>query len=595
MKKHMGKKLIAFLLAAAMLFVMAPSVLAAEAKSENIVVLYVNDVHCGVDAGSPEGTMGYANLAALKKEVEAENAYVTLIDAGDAIQGEAIGTLSDGAYLVDIMNYIGFDLATYGNHEFDYGMDVALSLLTASDAQYIACNFTDLKTGGLVADPYSIVDYGGLKIAYVGIATPESFTKSTPVYFQDENGNYIYGFCEGGNGQELYDAVQSSIDAAAAEGADVIIAVGHLGTDSASAPWRSYDVIANTTGLDAFIDGHSHSTIAGEAVKDKNGEDVILTSTGTKMEHIGKMTITPEGEITTELISGYTEVDADTDAYVKSIQAQFEDKLNEVVARSDVELVINDPVTGERIIRSQETNLGDLCADAYRVVLGADIGMINGGGIRAALEPGDITYGDIIAVHPYGNMMCVVEASGQEILDTLEVAAQMAPGENGSFQHVSGLKYTINTAIKSSVVMDDKGMLVSIGDTRRVCNVQILQDDGSYAPIDPNATYTLASHNYMIKQGGSGVDHFMDNKLIADEVMIDNQVLINYIRDELGGVVGEEYADPYGQGRITLVDTEPVPETGDAGMPACAVLLVCVMGLACLVKKRSLCENDQMI
>ena len=586
MEKNIGKKLIAFLVAVVLLIAMAPGVFAAEENGEDIVVLYVNDVHCGVDAGSPEGTMGYANLAALKKELESQHTYVTLVDAGDAIQGEAIGTLSDGAYLVDIMNYIGFDFATYGNHEFDYGMDVALSLLTESNAQYIACNFTDLKTGDLVTDAYRIVEYGDLKVAYVGIATPETFTKSTPTYFQDENGNYIYGFCEGGDGQELYDAVQSSIDAATAEGADVVIALGHLGTDPASAPWRSYDVIANTTGLDAFIDGHSHSTIAGETVKNKDGKDVVLTSTGTKLANIGKMTISPDGEITTELISNYTGVDADTDAYVKSTQSQFEDKLNEVVARSEVELVINDPVTGERIIRNLETNLGDRCADAYRVVLGADIGMVNGGGIRAALKPGDITYGDIIAVHPYGNMMCVVEASGQEILDTLEVAAQAAPGEFGSFQHVSGLKYTINTAIETSVVMDDKGMLQSIGDTRRVSNVQVLQKDGTYAPIDPNATYTLASHNYMIKQGGSGVAHFMDNKLIADEVMIDNQVLINYIRDELGGVVGQDYANPYGQGRITIVNTEPVPETGDEIMLLPALIMACMMSLGVLFKKR---------
>lgn len=588
MEKHILKKLLPFLLVVVMLLTINPAVFATEEASEDVVILYVNDVHCGVDANSPEGSMGYANLAALKKELEQTHDYVTLVDAGDAIQGEAIGTLSDGAYLVDIMNYVGFDYAIFGNHEFDYGMDMALSLKETSNAQYLACNFEDLRTGELVTKPYSIAAYGDLMAAYVGIATPETFTKSTPTHFQDENGDYIYGFREGGNGQELYDAVQSAVDAATAEGADIVIALGHLGTDPASAPWRSYDVIANTTGLDAFIDGHSHSTIAGELVTNKDGENVLLTSTGTKMENIGKMTITPAGEITTELVSGYTNVDPDTDAYIKSIQSNFEDKLNEVVAKSDVELVVNDPVTGERIIRSRETNLGDLVADAYRVTLGADIGMVNGGGIRAAIQPGEITYGDLIAVHPYGNMMCVVEATGQEILDTLEVAAQMAPGENGSFQHVSGLKYTINTAIASSVVMDDKGMLQSIGDTRRVCNVQVLGEDGTYAPIDPDATYTLASHNYMIKQGGSGVDHFMNNKLIADEVMIDNQVLIDYIRDELGGVVGLEYADPYGQGRITIIHTEPSPETADAGMCLpMAVMVICLLSVTALVKKKT--------
>jgi 2',3'-cyclic-nucleotide 2'-phosphodiesterase (5'-nucleotidase family) len=523
MKKHILKKMIPFLLVALFLLTATPVAFAAGEAGGDVVILYVNDVHCGVDAGTPEGSMGYANLAALKKELAQTHSYVTLVDAGDAIQGDAIGTLSDGAYLVDIMNYVGFDYAVFGNHEFDYGMDVTLSLLENADAEYLACNFEDLRTGELVAKPYSLETYGDLTVAYVGVATPESFTKSTPTYFQDENGNYIYGFREGGNGQELYDTVQSAVDAARAEGADLVIALGHLGTDTASAPWRSYDVIANTTGLDAFIDGHSHSTIAGETVENKAGEPVILTSTGEKMSNIGKMTITSDGAISTELVSGYSKVDPDTDAYIKSIQSNFEEKLNEVVASSDVELVINDPVTGKRIIRSKETNLGDLVADAYRVVLGADIGMVNGGGIRAAIQPGDITYGDLIAVHPYGNMMCVVEAKGWEILDLLEVAAMAAPEELGSFMHVSGLKFTINTAVASSVVLDNKGMLQSIGDTRRVMDVQVFQDDGSYAPIDPAATYTLASHNYMIKQGGCSVDYFMDNKLLADEVMIDNQ------------------------------------------------------------------------
>lgn len=587
MKNHMLARIAALVLVCALVALNASAVFAAEQKSADIVVLYVNDIHCSVDAGSPEGSMGYANLAALKKELQTQHEFVTLVDAGDAIQGEAIGTLSNGSYLTDIMNYVGVDVATFGNHEFDYGMDVALALANGSNAQYIACNFRDLRTGKLVTEPYTVVDYGIMQVAYIGIATPETFTKSTPTHFQDENGNYIYSFCENDDGQELYQAVQNSIDAAEAEGADVIIALGHLGTDPASAPWRSYDVIANTVGLDAFIDGHSHSTIAGEKVQNQAGEDVLLTSTGTKMEHIGKMVITADGQITTELFSGYTAVDPETDAYIKGIQAQFQDKLGEVVARTEVNLVVNDPVTGQRIVRNRETNLGDLCADAYRVALGADIGMVNGGGIRAELAVGDITYGDIIAVHPYGNMMCVVEATGQEILDTLEVAAQAAPGEYGSFQHVSGLKYTINTAVASTVVMDSKGMLESIGDTRRVCNVQVLQEDGTYAPIDPSATYTLASHNYMIKNGGSGVDFFMDNKLIADEVMIDNQVLIGYIRDTLDGVVGEAYANPYGQGRITIVHQEPVPGTGDSVLLLCVVLMASLMSLTVLIKKRS--------
>ncbi len=556
-------------------------VMAAEAP---LVILYTGDVHCGIEAG--EDSMGYANLVALKKELQTQFDHVALVDAGDAIQGEAIGTLTDGTDLVTIMDQVGYDIGVFGNHEFDYGMDRALALLTEANMDYLACNFIDLRTGDPVTDGYRIIRYGELDVAYVGIATPESFTKSTPTYFQDENGNYIYSFCEKNNGQQLYDAVQYAVDSAIGEGADVVIAVGHLGTDLASAPWRSIDVIANTTGIDAFIDGHSHSVIPGETVENKEGKPVTLTATGTKMSHIGKMTVAADGTVTTELVENYTVIDEETDAFIKEIQGKFDEKLNEVVAQSEVTLVVNDPVTGERIIRNRETNLGDLCADAYRIVLGADIGMTNGGGIRAEIAPGDVTYGDIIAVHPYGNTMCVVEAQGWEILELLEVGAMAAPEELGSFMHVSGLKYTIDTTVASTVVLDDYGMLVSTGDSVRVKNVQVLQDDGTYVPIDPQATYTMASHNYMIKEGGCSVAHFMDNKLLQDEVMIDNQLLITYIRDYLGGAIGDQYAQPYGDGRITIV-TEQVPETGDDLVaPVGLVLVVSLTTLLCLLKRR---------
>ncbi len=554
MRSKISNRVLSVLMALVMVLTVLPTMaFAAETKSDDIVILYTNDVHCGVDAGKPKGSMGYANLAAYKKEMEATHNNVVLVDAGDAIQGEAIGTLSDGDYLVDIMNFVGYDFATYGNHEFDYGMDKALGLLTKSKATYLSCNFMDLRTDKTVTDAYAIETYGDVKVAYVGIATPETITKSTPTYFQDENGNYIYGFCQGGDGQDLYDAVQKSVDAAKAEGADYIIGLGHLGVDEQSAPWRSTDVIANTTGFDAMIDGHSHSTIAGQMVKDKEDKEVLLSSTGTKLMNIGKMTISADGKITTELVNNYTEVDAETDEYIKGIQAQFEDKLNEVVAKTEVPLVVNNPTTGNRLIRSQETNLGNLCADAYRTVLKTDIAFVNGGGIRADISAGDITYGDVIAVHPFGNMACSVEATGQEIIDALEMASRSAPDANGGFLQVSGLKYTIDTNVPSSVVLDDDKMFVEVAGDRRVKDVQVLNKDGKYEPIDLNATYSLASHNYMLLSGGDGINMFMDNKVIQKDVMADNLVLITYIRDTLNGVVGKEYSDINGEGRISYV------------------------------------------
>ncbi len=557
MQRKSFARFLAALLVVAMIAVLLPTAAFAQEKSNDIVVLYTNDVHCGVDATYDKETnamttMGYANLAAYKKAMEAEHAYVTLVDAGDAIQGDAIGTLSNGSYLIDIMNQVHYDFATFGNHEFDYGMDVALSLLKKSEAKYLSCNFIDLKTSKTVADPYEMETYGDLRVAYVGISTPETFTKSTPTYFQDENGNYIYGFCEGNDGKDLYQAVQNAIDSARNEGADVVIAVGHCGIDEQSEPWTSSSIIANTTGLDAFIDGHSHSTIPGEVVKNKENKDVILTSTGTKLANIGKMTISESGKITTELVSQYEGVDDETAKYIDGIKSQYEDMLNEVVAKTDVDLTTMHPVTGKRMVRNNETNLGDLCADAYRNVLGADIAFVNGGGIRADIPAGDITYGQIISVHPYGNMACVIEATGQQIIDALEHAARSFPGENGGFLQVSGLCYTIDRNIPSTVKVDDKNMFVSVEGARRVSNVGVLnQETGEYEPIDVNKTYTVASHNYMLKSAGDGFSMFQGCKVLQDEVMIDNQVLIVYLRDYLKGEVGEEYGYAYGEGRIT--------------------------------------------
>lgn len=576
MKKH-GKKVLSLILAGAMMWSSALPVFAANENTapdaDDIVVLYTNDIHCTSDDG-----MSYAAIAGYKSEMEA--AYgadnVTLVDNGDAIQGAVLGTLSDGEWIVDIMNEVGYDLAIPGNHEFDFGMDQFLDIAKNQAAyQYLSCNFLD-KDGNAVLDPYKIVSYGDTDIAYIGISTPETLSKSTPAFFQDENGNYIYGFCQGENGQELYDRVQDTVDAARADGADYVVALAHLGEDLQSQPWMSTDVIANTTGIDAVLDGHSHTVDAEQIVKNADGEDVVLSQTGTKAESIGQLTIDPAtGEMSTQLVK-LADVATDSPAYtaaqsyIQSIQDKYHAVTEEVVAQTTVDLTVNDPATGERRVRSAETNLGDLCADAYREVMGADIGFVNGGGVRADIKAGDVTYGDIIAVHPFGNMACLAEVSGQQILDALELGSMyVGTAESGGFLQVSGLKYTINTQLPSSVVVDDTGAFVEVSGARRVSDVQVEnRETGAYEPLDPAATYTLASHNYMLKQGGDGFTMFGEDniKLLLDETMVDNEVLIDYLTENLDGVIGETYADPYGQGRITI-NNEPVeiPEepTGD--------------------------------
>lgn len=576
------------------------------AADKDIVVLYTNDVHCGVD-----DNIGYAGLALYKKEMLAQTPYVALVDGGDAIQGAPIGTLSDGGYLIDIMNKVGYDFAVPGNHEFDYGMPRFLELAGKLNCGYYSSNFMDLRTGSAVFAPYKMFTYGNTKVAFVGATTPESFTKSTPTYFQDGNGTYIYGFCEDESGKKLYTQIQASVDQAKAEGAEIVVLVGHLGENGTTDQWTSDNVIKNTAGIDAVIDGHSHE-VYNKYVKNKDGKDVLLTQTGTKLKNIGKLTIKTDGTMTSEMVTEVPEgvvkstytvkkgdslsriakrelgsydryreiynsnravlkdpnvltvgsqliipaksavtadgraIDYDTDRFIKAIQSQYNETLKTVIGRTDTELTINDPATGNRAVRSGETNLGDLCADAYRVVLGADISLSNGGGVRASIKPGNITYNDTLTVFPFGNMGCVAEVKGQQIKDALEMASKNYPKESGGFLQVSGLTYTINSQTPSSVQVDEKGNFLKVNGAYRVSDIMV-----GGTPLDVNKTYTVASHNYMLKSGGDGMTMFKGSKIIRDEVITDVDLLSSYIRNQLGGNVGSDYANPAGQGRIT--------------------------------------------
>ena len=544
------KRLLTILLAVCLVAAMMPSmVFAANAKSDDIVVLYTNDVHCGID-----DSIGYAGLAAYKADKLKETKNVVLVDAGDAIQGDLAGALSKGDYIVDIMNQVGYDVAVPGNHEFDFGMDQFLALTKKSNAKYISSNFTDTKANKTVFDPYVIKELGGKKVAFVGISTPESITKSTPAFFQDEKGNYIYDFCNDKTGKKLYKAVQNAIDAAKAEGADYVIALGHMGIDDQSKPWTSREVIANTTGLNAFIDGHSHSTVASEAVKDKDGKEVTLSQTGTKLAAIGELIITADGKISTSLVTDYAAKDEKTASLIKEVKDKIEAVSSKKVGTSEVLLTTLD-AEGKRAVRNQETTMGNFCADAYRIIGGADIGVVQGGGVRADIKAGDVTYGDIIALHPWGNMYGVIEATGQQILDALELGARSTPDEVGGFLQVSGISYEIDTTVPSTVVTDENAMFVKVAGARRVVNVKV-----GGVPIDPKKTYTVASTTYILTQQGDGFTMFDGCKEVTKESLVDTEVIQKYI-EKLGGTIGQQYAKTEGRIKVlTASDKAPIKE-----------------------------------
>ena len=554
------KKLLSLLMVLTMLLCVVPG-MAEESTSKltkDVVILFTSDVHCGIDQG-----FGYAGLYAVKQQLAKTN-NVLLVDDGDAIQGEPVGTVTHGSAIIDLMNTVGYDVAIPGNHEYDYGMENFMNLTKQAKFPYISCNFT--KNGELVFPAYVIKEVEGVKIGFIGVTTPETLTKDTPKNFQDDKGNFIYSFMEDGTGEKLYAAVQTAADDARKAGADYVIAIAHLGNEASSFPYNYADVLSHTTGIDALVDGHSHDTDQ-LVMKNKDGKDVIRAACGTKLEGIGYVTISAkDGSLSYGLYTWHNSASAPAllgieNEVSKAVSAATDGlnaELSKVVAKTAVDLTINDPTAKDangspvRIIRNAETNLGDLCADAYRDQTGAQVAIVNGGGIRASISAGDITLNDIMKVHPFGNQILVLEVTGQQLLDALEFASRDVPNECGSFLQVSGMTYEIHTYIKSSCTMDDKGVFTGVSGEYRVKNVKI----GDEA-LDLTKTYTLAGHDHTLLNGGGGMSMFNGCKVVKKNVKLDNQVLIDYIVDTLGGVVGEAYANPYGQGRIVAVPTAP--------------------------------------
>ena len=547
----------------------------------DVTILYTNDVHTYIDNKSPKPT--YAAIAALKKSIEDTGRDVLLVDAGDHIQGTAYGSMDDGATIIELMNEAGYDLATPGNHEFDYGMARAKAVIREADFPYVSCNWVDLRTGFNVLPSVKFFFVGGRKIAFVGVTTPETFTKSTPAYFMnDAQTKYIYDILGGEDGQKLYDAVQKAIDKAEFWGADTIIGLGHLGVDPSSSPWTSEEVIAHTHGFTAFIDGHSHTVMANKQVTDASGKAVTLTQTGSYFKNIGKMTVGADGTITTELIDTYEGLDAAVAATASNWISAVDDMLGEEIAVGDTKFYINDPATGKRRIRSGETNLGDFVADGIYTYfneieeLHCDIAIMNGGGIRTDVEAGPWSFKTCKTVSPFGNVACLMSVTGQQIQDALEFGARFAGAEgkeNGGFLQVAGARYTIHPMIPNTVQTNDKNVWTGSAATPRVSNVEIYdKTTGTYKPLDPNATYALAGMNYTLRNLGDGFAMFDGATLIKDYVSEDYLVMSSYAA-MFGGVDANglphlasanspladypgyliNYEDPYGAGRIQMI------------------------------------------
>lgn len=504
-----------------------------------IVIVYDNDVHCAVD--------GYAKLVALRNQQKRIADYVTTVSCGDFTNGGIIGAASKGELIVDIMNEVGYDVVTLGNHEFDYGVEQMLKLTDELNANVVSSNFKNCQTNDYVFPTYNIVSYGNVDVAYLGFTTTSS---GTSVMFEDGNGNKLYTLMR----DEFYQNAQNVIDEARAEGAEYVIALTHLGDlEQDGGHPSSVNLINNTNGIDAVIDAHDHNIIEERFEMNKDGKSVLLTSSGSHFQYVGMVSINTDGTIESMLVdvtSGTVPTDAGTQQFVDNIKEEVDLQGQWSVGHSDVYLTVYDE-DGNYIIRLQETNIGDFCADAYRSYTNTDVAFINAAGIRAEINVGDVTFNDVLALQPFANEIVTATITGQQLMDVLEFSVSSLPEMSSAFLQVSGLRFEVNASVPSPVVFDvanDMYSYVGNGE-RRVSNLQILDSEtAEYFPVDLGCVYTVTSVDYLLTElGCSGILRYAepDNTYWTT----DTEVIINYI-EKLGGVIGSEYEDV--EGRITI-------------------------------------------
>lgn len=504
------RKYLSIILAVVMLLSMQITFVFADTETaEPIVILHTNDIHSKVD-----GALGYASVKGWKDYYESRGSAVLVLDAGDNLHGFPVANLSRGGNIVELMNAAGYTAMTPGNHDFNYGAARLIELSKMMSFDLLSANFTD-QAGTPVFKACNIYTAGDKKIGIIGISTPETATKTNPLNVQ----GYLF------NEDKIAALVQAEIDGLEAAGADYIVALGHLGLDLESAPYRSTDLIAGVTGLDVFIDGHSHTSLeTGQIVKDKAGNDVLLAQTGTQFAAIGKIGV--DGDKITASLIKEAKPDDTVQAIITEQLAEIQPQMDQVISKTDIKLDGNrDPG-----VRTQETNLGDLAMDALKYISGADVALINGGAIRVTVEPGEITYGEINSVFPFGNTVATIEITGDDLLAALRHGTQYAPAASGGFPQVAGMSYEIHTYL----------------DTDRVKNVKINGE-----PLDLEKTYTLATNDF-IKAGGDGYTMLARYPKTADYGALD-EALVKYISEEMDGTVDSRYAKP--QGRIAVMLT----------------------------------------
>ena len=546
-------------------------------SSNDIIILHLNDVHCGVN-----NTIGYDGFVLYRDELSKKYPNIISVDVGDHIQGGTLGSISDGTAIIDIMNKVGFDVAILGNHEFDYGIEQLSKLGENITSRYISSNFCYRKNKTSVYNPYKIIEKGGKKIAFIGVLTPLTFSKTYLLTLRDSNGEAIYDFLADNDAQDLYDRVQENINKVRnEEGADYVILLTHVGMDVEQ--YTSNNILSKVQNVDAVLDGHTHR-IYNTTSKDMNNKDIHISQTGTKLQSIGKLIIKQDGTIESEIIQDIPEPSDTTNAtnltrggkeiwvnkemndYINNIYSIYETELNELYGSNDYDLLIMpEGVTDSHAsyCRRQECAVGNLLADAFKSAGNSNASFLNGGGVRSSLYKGNLTRSQIMSVAPFFNNLYVKMVSGQCILDALEFGVSKYPSSSGGFPQVSGISFDIDSSINSTVETDSQGIFLNVTGQRRIINAKINGED-----IDPNKNYSVAMSDF-IGNGGDGYNMFAGYEVYQEGLLTDTDSIAYFIKNDLNGKIPSEYKDL--QGRINFVNgSNPtsIPSTIPSSTPS---------------------------
>ena len=538
-----------------------------ENLSDDIVILHVNDVHCGLN-----DTVGYDGFVLYRNEMKKKYKNVILVDVGDHVQGGSIGAISDGEAVTKLMNNIVFDVSLIGNHEFDYGVEQLHKLEKNLTSNYICSNFCYRKNKTTIFEPYKIVKAGDKKIGFIGVLTPLTLIKTYLLTVKDENGEPLYDFLVTNGVDELYTTVQKYInELKEKEKVNYVILLTHLGMSIED--YTSDDLLSHLENVDAILDGHTHK-IYNTTSKDKNNKSIPISQTGTKLESIGKLIIKTDDSFVTEIIKTVPEpddkkgaikinrggqerwVDNETYIFIDNLWNEYSSELNEYIGYSDFDMLIvrdGGKDAHQFFCRFEECTLGDLITDAIKNTTNTEVAILNGGGIRNSLQKGNITFSKIIDILPWFSYVVAKHLSGQVIFDALEYGVSKLPNAFGGYPQISGITFDLNPNINSSVIIDNFGNFVNVTGERRVSNVKINGEDLNLTRI-----YNVSLLNFQAS-GGDGYSMFVDKEVYYESTFTDTDTFIFYIIHTLNGIIPPEYKEVQNRVNVNAKNANSLP------------------------------------